>query len=143
MTEDAEIRGVIPNYYAFIMGRLNRIAALEDIDNLTLALDCALKSIKYLPRKLKNQIREEYERIQNRIKNEAQSSGYFSNTINKEIEKAMKRIALEEENNFVNKITTLLDQEHLLTQSYGIPTRSRSMGDIQKTVDQARYDTGE
>jgi hypothetical protein len=143
MSEDAEIKGVIPNYYVFIMGRLNRIAALEDIGNLPLALDCALKTVKYLPRKLKNQIIEEKKKIQKRIATEAKSTEYFCNTSKRDVEAKMRKIALDEEETFVDKITTLLDQEHLLTQNYGIPTKARGMGDIQRTVDTARHEAGE
>ena len=140
MSEDAEIRGVIPNYYVFIMGRLNRIAELEDLNNLPLALDTALKAIKYLPRKLKKQIDPEKTRIQKRITSEAQTEGYFENTNIRAINHILRQISREEEEAFVDKITTLLDAEHLLTQSYGVPTRARGMNDIQHTVDKARYD---
>jgi hypothetical protein len=143
MSEDAEIRGVIPNYYAFIMGRLNRIAALEDAGNLTEALECAIQSTKYLPRKLKKQIDEEQKRITKRLRTEAHSNEWFGNMRKKETAAIFQQIAEEEEEGFVDRITTLLDQEHLLTQSYGIPTKARSMGDIQKTVDTARYNSGE
>jgi ribosomal protein L31E len=109
--------------------------------NLILALDCALKAVKYLPRKLKNQLKEETLRIKNRINKEAQANSHFTGSLQKTIDRKKYQIANEEEEAFVDKITTFLDAEHLLTQNYGIPTKSRSMSDIQKTVDKARFDS--
>lgn len=143
MSEDAEIRGVIPNYYAFIIDKLNRIYDAEDKNNYPLALDRALKLTKFLPRKLKKEIVEDVKRIRQRLITEAKIDGYFLDSMLKERNKIVYNIAYQEEDKFMDKMTSLLDQEHLLTQSYGIPTRARSMGDIQRTVDVARYQSGE
>ena len=142
MSENSEIRGVIPNYYSFIVDKLNKIAEAENAFNYPLALHIAMNLTRYLPRKLKNQINPDVIRIRERQLRELRTSGYFQSSMNRQLHQKEHMIASQEEPVLIDKLTTLLDQEHLLTQSYGIPTRSKSMGDIQKTVDAARYESG-
>jgi hypothetical protein len=142
MTENAEIRNVIPPYYGFIIDKLNRIFYLwDEAQNEALALRCALRLTKFLPRKLKNQLREETDKIKTELEIASKGIGYNFQTANRNINQSLAIVAHKYLENYVNKLTDLLDQEHMLTQSYGIPTRSRGMGDIQRTVDQARYNT--
>jgi len=114
--EIGEIRGVIPNYYAFIIDKLNRIANYEIERDYPKALHIALLLVKYLPRKLKNQVQEETTRINKRV-GSIGTTGYYQNMMQRDLERKIYRIASEEEPILVDKLTSLLDQEHLLTQS--------------------------
>lgn len=138
MTENAEIKGVIPNYYSFIIDKLNRIANYEIERNYPMALHTALNLAKYLPRKLKNQLQPDITEITEKLAN-IKVSEYNQNALRKAMDTQIYKISKEAEPKLIDKITTLLDQEHLLTQSYGIPTKSRSMKDFQMTVDEAQY----
>ena len=104
-----------------------------------MALDLALKLTVFLPRKLKFKINIEKDRINKRI-NSITITSYHRNLIDRELQRVAKRVANEELEAFVDKITTLLDENRMLTQSFGLPTISHSMKDLQSTVDKARYD---
>lgn len=130
MSEEYEIKGVIPNYYAFIIDKLNRIAEAEIYHNYPQALHISLNLAKYLPRKLKQQIQPEKDRIENRLHKEAKVSGFFRDSMRRQASQLEIIIAKEEEPQFVDRITTLLDEAHLLTQSYGIPTRKAELKDL-------------
>jgi hypothetical protein len=143
MSEDAEIKGVIPNYYNLIIDKLNKIYEAWDNNNINIALFRTLKLIPFLPRKIKNQLNPERIRIQKDLDAISQTNGFnFSNAQEKVMYK-VKTISIKEFEPLIDKVTSLLDQEHLLTQNYGIPTKSRSMKDLQLTVDTARQENGE
>lgn len=142
MSEDAEIKGVIPNYYNLIIDKLNKIYEAWDNNNQTLALTRAMRLIPFLPRKIKKQIIQDKDNIQKQFDAISGTKGYNLSNAAELANYRIKMIAVKEVEPFINKLTDLLDQEHLLTQSYGIPTKARGMGDIQKTVDIARHDSG-
>ena len=62
-------------------------------------------------------------------------TSFFANINDKQAQRQIAKIAKEEEPEFINKITTWLDKVHLLTQSYGVPTRT---GSLQKIGDALR-----
>jgi hypothetical protein len=127
------------NYYAFIIDKLNRIANYEIERDYPKALHIALSLTKFLPKKLKDRLQEQNKRINQRL-SRIGATGYFENTMQRGLTTKIYRIAAEEEPIFVDQITSLLDEAHLLTQGHGVPTRARGMGDFQRTVDTARYE---
>lgn len=135
MSTETEIKSMVPNYYSFIMKILNEIWDAEDINNYPLAMERACRLIKYLPEKGKRELTEERERIEKRLKKEVHVTSFFANINNKQAQRQIAKIAKEEEPEFINKITTWLDKVHLLTQSYGVPTRT---GSLQKIGDALR-----
>lgn len=140
MSEDAEIKGVIPNYYNLIIDKLNKIYDAWDNDNTIQALDRTLKLIPFLPRKLKKELKTDKDEIRNALKTAKESNGYNYQNAKETQWKNVKDVATAKFEPLIDKLTNLLDESHLLTQSYGIPTRARGMGDIQRTVDIARYE---
>lgn len=143
MSEDAEIKNVIPPYYGLIIDKLNRIFFLwDEVQDEIAALQCAIRLVLFLPRKLKKQLETQTTEIQKELDKASNGVGYNLIVANQRINNATSFVAHKHLAKYVNTITNLLDQEHMLTQSYGIPTRARSMGDIQKTVDIARYQSG-
>jgi glutathionyl-hydroquinone reductase len=120
MSEDAEIKSIIPNYYNLIIDKLNKIYDAWDKNLTNLALSRALKLIPFLPRKLKKQLNPEKTRISTELQNGI---------------KDIKKIAEKELEPLVDKITDNLDEAHLLTQNYGIPTRKSSIENIGKALE--------
>lgn len=129
MSQDAEIKGVIPNYYNLIIDKLNRIYEAWDQNNLSLALFRTLRLIPFLPRKLKNALKPDKDRIEDQLKNSANTGGHdFDNATEKAMYR-IRKVAQKEFEPLLDKLTSLLDESHLLTQSYGVPSRT---GDIRK-----------
>lgn len=139
MSADAEIKGVIPNYYNLIIDKLNKIYDAWDNDNTIQALDRTLKLIPFLPRKLKKELKPEKEEIKKALKSAKETNGFNYQNAKETQWKNVKDVANAKFEPLIDKLTDLLDESHLLTQSYGIPTKTRGMGEIQKTVDTARY----
>ncbi len=130
MTEEREIKSVIPSYYSFIMTGLTELREIWAVKRYVDALYYALNLSTFLPTKLKQQIEEEKRKIQNQLKTVESIS---ENSYDKAVEKAQwktRKIAIAELEPFVDKMIKLLDSENLLTQQYGIPTRKRELKNI-------------
>jgi hypothetical protein len=130
MTEEKEIKSVIPSYYSFIMTGLTELREIWAVKRYVDALNYALNLSTFLPTKLKQQIAEDKQRIKEQLKSVESIS---ENKYDKMIEKAQwktRKIAIAELEPFVDKMIKLLDSENLLTQQYGIPTRKRDLKSI-------------
>ena len=137
--EESEIKGVIPPYYNLIIGILQGIYEAWDRGDYITALKRSLRLVVFLPNKLKKQLKEEKDNIQKTLdlsKNVTQHS--FAST-HRAMGISLNYTANKFLEGFVDKITSLMDKEHILTEGYGIPTISRSMHDFQMTVDKTRY----
>lgn len=140
MSEDAEIRGVIPTYYSFIVEKLNRIYDAWDKNDFYSALLRSIRLVSFLPRKIKKQILPEKKRIELKLIQAQSIKGRDFNSTQMLLQQRVRQVAMEEVGNFVNLITEMLDQEGLLVMKHGVPTVARGMGDIQRTVDKARFE---
>jgi hypothetical protein len=139
MTEDAEIKAVIPSYYGFLITGITQLREYWARKMYTEALDYALELTNFLPTKIKEQLKEDKEKIITKL---GTNSPINANTLYR-VEMARSKqayhIAARELEPFVDKIIRLLDQNHLLTEKYGVPTRARGMKDFQMTVDEAQF----
>jgi hypothetical protein len=130
MTEEREIKSVIPSYYSFIMTGLTELREIWAVKRYVDALYYALNLSTFLPTKLKQQIEEDKGRIKKQLKSieSTRENGY-----DKALEKTQwktRKIAIDELEPFIDKMIQLLDSENLLTQQYGIPTRKRELKNI-------------
>lgn len=129
--EEQEIRGVIPNYYVLITDKLNKIYDAWDKNNVELALNRALKLVPFLPRKLKKQLAEEKQKIQSMLGKAQAISGFDCATLDRERGVRVRITAHSMLENFIDKITTLLDEAGLLTQS-GQPITEEKFAQLEK-----------
>lgn len=132
MSEQPEIKGVIPTYYFIITDKLNKIYEAWDNNDPYLALERALKLVPFLPVKLKKEIAPEKERIRKLFQNSI--SGQDFNSVQLKSSLLRHNTASQEVEPFIDKLTTLLDDNHLLTLSYGVPTRTGSIQKIGESV---------
>lgn len=130
---ETEIRGVIPNYYGLMIDKLNRIYDAWDKNDTYTALQRALKLCSFMPRKIKTELDPEKERIQKRLSSVSTITGYDMAIVKEKVMARLKQISNEELEKFVTTITDQLDENRLLTQGYGVPTRKtelKTLGDV-------------
>lgn len=140
MTENAEIKAVIPSYYGFLITGITQLREYWAKKMYIEALDYAMELTNFLPSKIKDELKEEKEKIRKKLLNNAPINTNSVYARERTRTKEIYQIAAKELEPFVDKIIRLLDQNHLLTEKYGVPTRERSMKDFQMDVDKARYD---
>jgi hypothetical protein len=137
--EEQEIKGVIPPYYSLIIGILQGIYEAWDREDYITALKRSLRIVTFLPNKLKIQLKEEKSNIQKALEKSRNVNQYTYASTRRAITNALNYTSEKFLDYWVDKITSLMDKEHILTEGYGIPTISHSMQDFQMTVDRARY----
>ena len=141
--EEPEIKSVYPSYYSLmIVGKLDGIYDAWDQNLYSKAMHRALKLIPFLPPRIKKRIQAEKQRIQQALLNTQKVIGYSYASTARLSQRATDRIAYDTIESFVDKLTDLLDEAHLLTESYGVPTVSRGMKEFQLEVDLAKHKRG-
>lgn len=140
MSVDAEIKGVIPSYYGFLITGLTQIREYWAKRMYVEGMEYALHFTTFLPRKIKKALSEEKQRITLKLTGNSKGRVHNFYELQKSRSKYAYMIAAQELEPYMDKMTTLLDENHLLTQQYGVPTKARSMKEFQMTVDHATYE---
>ncbi len=134
MSEEREIKAAIPTYYSFIITGLTEIRELWAVGKTVRALKYAFLLSTFLPPSIKKEISPERVRVQNLIEKTYENKGYCFNTIWQYSEIALQKIANAEIEPFLDKFVNLLDNNNLLTQQYGVPTRKGSLENIGRAL---------
>jgi len=139
MSEDAEIKGVIPSYYGFLITGITQLREYWAKKMFIEALDYAIELTVFLPNKVKNELAKERAEILIKLSNNSPTHANTLYGMQRARDRNAYRIAAKELEPFVDKIIRLLDNNRLLTQQYGVPTRARSMKDFQMDIDVAKH----
>jgi hypothetical protein len=139
MSEDAEIKGVIPSYYGFLITGITQLREYWARKMYIEALDYALELTNFLPNKIKKEIAESKALIVKKLAGNIPENANTLYALQRAKDQNAYRIARQELEPFVDKMISLLDSNRLLTQQYGVPTRARSMKDFQMDIDVAKH----
>lgn len=125
MSESHEIKGIFPQAYNFYMDKLGKIYDAWDDGDLGLALIRACRLVVFFPPKIKKEIVEEKDRIQMEFKRIAAVKGHDFHTTITAQKRMVYALADRELESFVDRMTSLMDQEGLLTLTFGASPRSK------------------
>lgn len=140
MNDDPEIKGVIPSYYGFLITGITAIREYWAKKQFVEAINYAMNLTTFLPNKIKKELIAEKEKIHREMSVNLRFNSNDITAARKAHDRLVFQVAAKELEPFMDKVISLLDQNNLLTQQYGVPTRSRSMKDFQMTVDHAQYE---
>jgi hypothetical protein len=117
MSDETEIRGVIPTYYGFLISGITQLREYWARKQHVEALYYAMELTTFLPNKIKEKIEPEKKRIQAKLLKNLPSSSSSIYAAQRDTNNIVYRISMIELEPFVDKIIRLLDENNLLTQS--------------------------
>jgi len=104
-----EPRAVSASFQSFLWKEISQIRDAEKEGDLVSALYLVLSLVKYLPVKIKNKLKEDVERIEEDLRLALNAKTYDFHTTMIVKNKALRRVAEEHLNEFIDKLMAELD----------------------------------